>query len=372
MSSSSGTSSYVLAASSKRSPAPAADVNKAASAARGISQSINKATALKQQDAPSKIDSASSQTASQSPSGRTWQVIKGSLQDFTGKKDSVVANFSSQDAANAYAQKMNESLHGDDAYRWTFMAVEKIAPTDATTKQSDNSSATAKATTPTKSTDTMPDYNSTKTTPKPASNESASTTPATTWTDLVGKAYNPPANLPPPPSFSGGSSSISGNSSASTSSPSSSASGTDATGSRGMTWGQRWNAIARAFAGRVRSGARKASQDAQDDLRGEIRSLDKEIARDKPYVDGAQNVSGFLDRIETQVEEFVKDPPHVANEIRKKLVNQGLDELESLVEKTGDEWLQERLKNVIKMLHELNEPSLKDKAKEKLKERYLN
>jgi hypothetical protein len=104
---------------------------------------------------------------------------------------------------------------------------------------------------------------------------------------------------------------------------------------------------------------------------GAARSLGKEVVRDKPYVDSARSVSGFLDRVENQVKEFVKDPPHVANEVRKKLVSEGLDELESLVQKLNDPGFDNLMKDVIKKLRELNDPSLKDKAMEKLKERYI-
>ncbi len=49
---------------------------------------------------------------------RNWLVIKGSLQDFTGKSDSILADFSAEHEAQAYAQKLNEQEK--DWTRWTY------------------------------------------------------------------------------------------------------------------------------------------------------------------------------------------------------------------------------------------------------------
>jgi hypothetical protein len=103
-----------------------------------------------------------------------------------------------------------------------------------------------------------------------------------------------------------------------------------------------------------------------------LKSLGEEVARYNRYINTARSVDGFLDRVRQQVQDAVEDPPHVANEVRKKLVSEGLDELESLVEDTGDSWLQGQLRSVIKTLRQLNDPSLKDQLKEKLQERSMD
>jgi len=49
---------------------------------------------------------------------RNWIVIKGSLQDFTGKSDSLLADFDSEAAAREYAQLLNEKEK--DWTKWTY------------------------------------------------------------------------------------------------------------------------------------------------------------------------------------------------------------------------------------------------------------
>ncbi len=57
-----------------------------------------------------------------------YEVTKGSLSDFTGKSDNVVGYFATEAQAQAYANAMNESLHGDDAYKYLFLAGQTPRP----------------------------------------------------------------------------------------------------------------------------------------------------------------------------------------------------------------------------------------------------
>jgi hypothetical protein len=51
---------------------------------------------------------------------KAWIVVKGSLKDFAGKGDTVVADFDSERDAKELSQRLNESLKGDDSYKWLF------------------------------------------------------------------------------------------------------------------------------------------------------------------------------------------------------------------------------------------------------------
>lgn len=63
---------------------------------------------------------STSRGQSQEPGSKPWVVIKGSLGDFTGKSDSIVADFNSENEARQRAQLLNKALKGDDAYRWLY------------------------------------------------------------------------------------------------------------------------------------------------------------------------------------------------------------------------------------------------------------
>src|SRR5947209_3239761 len=51
---------------------------------------------------------------------KPWVVIKGSLDDLTGKKDTIVADFNSEKEARQQADQLNKALKGDDVARWLF------------------------------------------------------------------------------------------------------------------------------------------------------------------------------------------------------------------------------------------------------------
>jgi hypothetical protein len=159
-----------------------------ANPARGFSPAVNTAIANNRQDALNKINSMLPQQGQTDPSSSgPWEVTKGSLSDFTSKQDTVVARFATQEAAQAYAQRMEESLHGDETYKWTFIVSRHDpAPKDTladATKQPDKKASDVAKT-------------------KPSDVPHRSTPAATKPTDFTANTYNPPANLTPPPSFS--------------------------------------------------------------------------------------------------------------------------------------------------------------------------
>ncbi len=57
---------------------------------------------------------------------RLWVVKKGSLQNFTGNADSVVADYDNEADAQKTAQSLNAALKGSDEFRWLYTYVKRL------------------------------------------------------------------------------------------------------------------------------------------------------------------------------------------------------------------------------------------------------
>jgi hypothetical protein len=234
-----------------------------------------------------------------------WEVSKLDLGDFTGQHDQVVGYFHTEEEAERYANAMRAALHGGEENKWTFTASE--------TPGADSSRSTP--------------GNGGVSTPVAGKDKSDR---------APGPAYKPPSDAgarPPqtPP--------------ARQSYPSEPAGRTGVRTGSGTTGTVPTKAPSPGRVGGTPNSRRERNLPVDQAWRY-YRTLQT-----------ARKLAELPDTIERKIKQAREDPPVAVNEIRKILVDQEIQYLETLMENTGDPGLQKLLQDQIRTVREANDPS---------------